>query len=291
MHAFRLRHTALAVAADLVAVSVAYALYYLLRFHFQLLPTPSFVPVALIVPALATGVFWVAVFAIFGLYRDRALRYWGAAQTLQLAKALAVGILALFFVLFIDTLRPGAARLTIPVYGLSIFAVVWTVRWGLHRLLLRTAITGIGRTRLAIVGDRGRVEYVAALLDANPAYGYQPVVLVAFDETPRGPQKPQLVYTSRALPARDALISHAAELRSPADLAATVQQAVEAHAAEEMLVLLTPRDIAYYLELVRVCSHLSVPLRFVSNYRPIVLEEAADETLGQILLPEHLAHG
>ncbi len=287
MNPYRLRHKALAVAADLVAVALAYALYYTLRFEFQLLPTPRFVPVALVVPALATSVFWGMVFAAFGLYRDKALRHWGWPQAVQLLKALAVGILVLFFVLFIDTLQPGAARLTIPVYGASIFAMVFAVRWGLHRLTRTTTVAGVGRTRLAIVGDQGRAEYVAGLLESNPEYGYQPVVLVAFDARER--HAPQVVYTSRRLPAADSVVSVASELRQPSDLADAVEAAIRAHAAEEMLVLLAPRDIAYYLELVRVCSHLSVPLRFVSNYRPIVLDDGSDEPLGQILLPEHLS--
>lgn len=283
----RLRHTLLAVLADLAAVSLAYALYYALRFHFQLLPTPRFMPVELVGPALATAGFWVVVFAAFGLYRERMLRQWGFAQTIRLAKALAVGILVLFFVLFIDTLRPGAARLTIPVYGLSLFAVVWAVRWGVYRLLRGSTVAGVGLTRLAIVGERDRVEYVAGLLDAHPDLGYRPVVLVAFDPQPRS--APQVVYTSRLLAAQSGFVSHAEPLQSPAQLADTVQQVVAQHAAEEMLVLLAPRDIAYYLELVRVCSRLSVPMRFVSNYRPILAEAAEDEPLEQILLPAHLS--
>ncbi len=285
----RLRHIALALAGDLVAVSLAYGLYYTLRFKLALLPSPRFVPVEMVGAALATAVFWTVIFALFGLYRDKMLRQWALPQTLRLAKALGVGILLLFFVLFIDTLRPGAARLTIPVYGLSLFAVVWTVRWGLNRLTRGSTVAGVGRTRLAIVGERSRVEYVAGLLESHPDLGYKPVVLVAFDAGSRG--APQLVYTSRLLAGRDGFVSHAAPLESPHDLADVVEHAVEEQTAEEMLVLLAPRDLAYYLELVRVCSRLSVPMRFVSNYRPIVLEEAADEPLERLLLPEHLSSG
>ncbi len=281
----RLRHIALALGADGLAVFVAYGLFYTLRFRLGLMPAPRFVPVELASSALATALFWVAVFALFGLYRERSLRRWGWAETLRLARALGVGILLLFFVLFIDTLRPGAARLTIPIYGLSLFGVVWTARWALYRLT-RTALGGVGLTRLAIVGERSRAEYVAGLLQSQPELGYRPVVVVAFDAA--GREAPRLVFTSRLL-SQPGFVSQSARLDSPAQLADTVQHAVAENVAEEVLVLLTPRDIAYYLELVRVCSRLSVPLRFVSNYRPILPDEAPEAPLAHLMLPPHLA--
>lgn len=287
----RLARLAPLVLLDIVAGSAAYGLYYAVRFEAGLLAAPVLQPAVVLAPALGTGIVWAALLAAFGLYRERHRTRFGLAQAAVLGKAVVAGVLLLFFVLFFDAVQAGEARLTLPVYGAFVFGLVAAGRLAYALAWRSLQRHGVALVPLAVVGEGRRVRYVADWLRAHPELGYAPVVLVAFDLDGARGHVPRVLLATPGQGGGADVVTHEQALRAPADVEGLVRRAVEEQRAREILVLLGPDELPYYFALVRVCHALSVPLRFVANYRPIVGELGEAGPLGHLALPPLLAGG
>ena len=111
---------------DTLVLFVANLLFYVARKEWGWFGEPNqsvigLTPVVLVITLLT--VFWLVVFFFFGMYRERyaASRF---DELVSLAKVVAVGILVLFLVLFIDQLDPGEAQWTVLFYWLTVFVLV-----------------------------------------------------------------------------------------------------------------------------------------------------------------------
>jgi hypothetical protein len=87
------------VIADIVAFNVAFVLYYWFRIRSGWIEY-SIEP-EIVLPMLALTAYWIVSFALFGLYAS-----WGSQsrmdELLTLFRAMVVGLLVLFFAIFID---------------------------------------------------------------------------------------------------------------------------------------------------------------------------------------------
>ena len=277
-----------ALLLDALAVAGAFGAFYLLRFQLGLLPTGAQQPLALGSLTGVTVLFWGVLLAAFGFYRQAVLRAWMRAHTMRLARVVLGGFLVLFFLLFYDAESPGAARLTLPVYGLMVWGALVGGRAVLNRATQTLHRHGVALAPVGVVGDARRSGYVADALREHPELGYDPVLLLTFE--PTGDGRLHLVQPARLVSGADPDGPPVTATRAIAldRLEATLEDAIRATGVEELVVVVGPRDQHLYFRLTHVASRLSIPLRFVSNYRPILPTSGTDDTLPMLALPPAL---
>jgi exopolysaccharide biosynthesis polyprenyl glycosylphosphotransferase len=123
---------------DSIALLGSWYIFYFARFEMGLVQGgTSQGPVELFLPALVITLFWVAIFAIFGLYKKSYLIS-RMDEVLRVGKVTVLGTLILFFVLFIDNLgwssdNIHSAKTFTFMYWLIVFVTV-----SIFRLIVRT---------------------------------------------------------------------------------------------------------------------------------------------------------
>ncbi len=288
-----------AVALDALAVGAAFVGFYAVRFQLGLVASSPERPLGVWRAMAVTQGFWLVLLAAFGFYRARVLREWTRADTWRLARVVLGGFLVLFFLLFFDAEQPGAARLTLPLYGLLVWGAVVGGRALLNGATRTLHRHGVALAPVAVVGDARRTRYVADALRAHPELGYDPVLLLTFEED-GGAGVLHLVEPSRVAAARiggqKALASSSAPVVASRVVALDrlerdLEEAIRATGVQELVVVVGPREQHLYFRLTHVASDLGIPLRFVSNFRPILGTSDADDTLGTLALPPALLDG
>jgi exopolysaccharide biosynthesis polyprenyl glycosylphosphotransferase len=162
------------LVTDFVAFNLAYYFTYLFRFHSGWFENP-FAPVSVVIPALATSIFWMLLFALQGGYRP----LYGQSRLdslINVMKTTLLGLLIIYVILTLDREPPiSRGKVTFLVYWgfLVVFA-------GGGRIILRTIqhqllLAGVALSPTLIVGfnERGR-----GLLNQTlrfPVMGYQVV--------------------------------------------------------------------------------------------------------------------
>ena len=182
----RRKDVIITLLGDAIAISAAWFVFYYLRFELQWFgENQTVAPAVIILPGLVITVYWLAMFAFFGLYK----RLYLASrfdEILRVAKISVIGILVFFFLLFTDDLNwnpqniAQAKNLTL-VYWLLIFGLVSVNRlvvrtiqkvavskgYGLHKAV----IIGIGETAKEVYADIMRHKTtgldVAGFIDAS----------------------------------------------------------------------------------------------------------------------------
>ncbi len=164
---------------DFIAINAAWFLHYYFRVESGMIPytlRPDF-----FLPMLVICMFWFLVLWFFGLYRP-----WYAKSRVDelsnIVKAISVGAVLLFFIIFLDDEARGGAqvssRLLIVGYWFTLIVFVgggrMVVRTIQHKLLEK----GIGHRRTIIVGDTKRARELLDLVRKHPALGYTVIGLV-----------------------------------------------------------------------------------------------------------------
>lgn len=141
------------VLMDAVATMVANRLWYQARFEWGWFAEPVYVPdTALLVPTLALlSLYWIVVFTFFGLYRERyaASRF---DELVTVVKVVSVGILVLFFLLFIELLDAFSARSNVIFYWAAVVLCVSIGRIVVRSIQKMLILRGKGLHRAVIVG-------------------------------------------------------------------------------------------------------------------------------------------
>jgi len=161
------------LAADGLAISLAWALYYYLRVRsgiFALSSVPDF-----LIPMFIIGLYWIALFWLFGLYRP----WWAESrldELIVIAKACTVGVLILFFLIFIDdalTRESATSRLMIILYWALLLFLVGAGRMLLRSLRRRMLMSGIGQRKTIIIGGGEKAVELMRTIREFPALGYR----------------------------------------------------------------------------------------------------------------------
>ncbi len=159
---------------DFATINLAYAAYYLIRVRsgwIDMSIEPEFW-----LPMFALFVFWALVFWMVGLYRS-----WYAASRFDemalLFKAVSLGCLFLFFVVFVD----DASRSAVQVSTRLLIAIYWGILLGFvssGRMLMRSVqrrmlMAGIGVRNTLIVGSQAKARELYSEVAKYPALGYK----------------------------------------------------------------------------------------------------------------------
>ncbi|MDI6402548.1 sugar transferase [Balneolaceae bacterium ANBcel3] len=170
------REIAITIVSDLIFLMLAWFLFYYIRFELGWGIEPTNVaPSSLLIPGLVISFFWIAIFAIFGLYRKLFLisRF---DEVLRVAKISIIGTLILFFLLFLDSLgwtseNLHQAKWVTLMYWFVVFVCVSVGRVILRTTQRRRATQGKGLQQAVIVGTGAAAQSVYENLNRHKTSG------------------------------------------------------------------------------------------------------------------------
>lgn len=172
----RVRYITLTILFDLVAQIVAWYAFYFLKFKLQWLQTQTSVePAMIFIPAVILGLYWILIFAVFGLYKNLFLIS-RLDEILRVSKITIIGTLILFFFLFIDQLNWDAGNIgNAKYFAITYWVLVFSIT-SFFRIIIRTiqkwqARKGIGLHRAVIIGTGNNALDVEANLNRNRILG------------------------------------------------------------------------------------------------------------------------
>ena len=145
------------IVTDFLFLVLAWYIFYFTRFELGWGIEPTAVaPSIIFLPGAIVAIFWIAIFGIFGLYRELYLisRF---DEILRVAKISIIGTLILFFLLFIDSLgwtsdNLHQAKWVTLTYWFIVFISVSTGRFILRTIQKHRVLKGKGLHRAVIVG-------------------------------------------------------------------------------------------------------------------------------------------
>ncbi len=164
------------IISDFLFLILAWYIFYYIRFELGWGAAPASIgPYSLFIPGVVIAVFWIAIFGVFGLYRQLYLisRF---DEIIRVAKITIIGTLILFFLLFIDSLgwtsdNLHQAKWVTLAYWLVVLACVSTSRFILRTIQKHRALRGKGLHRAFIVGTGQAAQSVHENLNRHRTSG------------------------------------------------------------------------------------------------------------------------
>jgi len=201
-------------------------------------------------PAAAISLYWLILFAFYGLYRS-----WRAQSRLDelvaVGKIVSLGVLVLFLLTF-DLSRPfPKTRMVLFAYWMLLFLFVGGGRIGVRSFQRRLLAKGIGGRRSVIVGTGHRGHTLLRQIQTFPALGYRVVGLVEEKSRERAGARERGSYP---------VLGVAEEL----------PRIVEDHRIEEVLIAADSSSHEEILDMVSRCNGQSVTFGIIPDLYDIV---------------------
>ncbi len=242
---------------DFLTINLAYGVFYYIRIKSGLIPY-SIEPEAFL-PMIVIYIYWLVIFALFGLYRQ-----WYEQsridEVVTILKTTTIGVLLLTFLIFIDDAASGTSeniRMAIVYYWilLTSFLILGRliVRYTQRRLLL----AGIGVRKTIIVGWSEKAFKLCDMILRYPSLGYKMIGFVTTDKKLAARQKKfnykgyGIIGTLRQLPSM-----------------------IEENNVRAVLVGLDSTNHEELLEVLRYCDKPDVAIRIVPDLYDIVSGQA-----------------
>lgn len=168
---------------DILSIAIAYTLYFYFRVKSGMLEIdvkPEF-----LAPLVATTVYWVIIFTFFGLYRLWHVRS-RVDEFIAIFKAVSLGSLLLFFVIFLDDQRYGTnqpTRLLIIIYWSMLLVFVSGARLSFRSIKRGLFESGLGLEHAIIVGVNSKAVQLFENVKKYPALGYKVVGFVRLNDS------------------------------------------------------------------------------------------------------------
>ncbi len=240
------------LAADFVAINLAWLVYYFVRVRSGIVGMSM--NVELWLPMVAIYLFWLLLFFAVGLYRS-----WYAEsrfdEITRAFKIISFGCLSLFFAVFADDVGKNVniqSRLLIAIYWAIMLGSVSVERLVLRSVQRRMLIAGVGARKTIIVGSEAKSQELYDELLKYPALGYKTIGFVSLERT-------------RATP-------HCT-LPVLGDLSA-LHAVVERHDVREVLIALDSSDHDRLLDIVSKCNGHKVGLKIIPDLYDIISGQA-----------------
>jgi len=248
----------LLLVLDFLTINLAYVAYFWLRvrsgwFFYPIEPE-------LVLPMLAIYVYWLLLFAFFGLYRS-----WYAQSRLDelitLFRTTGIGVLVLFFLVFIDDeptgTQPGL-RALIVAYWFLLFLFVSVGRLGIRAMQRRLLEAGIGARNTFIVGWSHKAYELCDMVMKYPALGYQVVGFVKVRKSSSGKKAKRVDY--RGVP----VVGSIDELSS----------LIRRYNIRELLIGLDSTEHEKLIDIINACNGFEVGLKIMPDMYDIVSGQA-----------------
>lgn len=254
--------------ADFAAFCLAYSVYYQARFAWEWFGAAPGTPATLAIPMVVVSLFWLVVFFFFGMYRERyaSSRF---DELVSLLKVVTVGMLVLFFVLFIQQLDAGSARSMILIYWVSVYGFV-----ALGRVLVRSVqkaliLRGYGLHKALIVGWGDQVERLYEDVARYPAAGLHVVGAIQLqkpEENERLSTAERVIFPSGG----DGADVLTAPLPANATSIEALPRLIDELQVQDVLITLGTDDHEPLYEVLRLCDGKPVSLKLVPDFYMII---------------------
>lgn len=244
----------LLLGIDFLSMNAAFVAYYWLRVESGLIATiiePEF-----LLPMFVIYIYWLVWFGIFGLYRSWYLLS-RLDEVVTLFRTTAVGVLVLFFLIFLDdeaTNAVATSRLLIAAYWGVLFLFVSGGRLFLRGFQKRMLERGIGLRNTLIVGFTKKAQELCEMVMKYPALGYKVVGFVAAS----GSRTPKSSY--RNIP----VVGRVKDL----------PELLEQRKVNEVLVGLDSTEHDKLLEIMKYCDGRPVGMKIIPDLYDIVSGQA-----------------
>ncbi|MEW5799495.1 MAG: sugar transferase [Bacteroidota bacterium] len=168
---------------DFIAINLAWYCYYLLRVESQIVDYQA--RPDLVLPMAVMYLYWLAVFMFFGLYRA----WYARSRTDEFTavfRAISIGCLVLFFVIFFDDERNAtysANRSVIIMYWVLMILFVGGGRIVVRSFRKRLLLQGIGLRETIIVGTNQKAIELFESVKKYPALGYNVIGFISLTKT------------------------------------------------------------------------------------------------------------
>jgi lipopolysaccharide/colanic/teichoic acid biosynthesis glycosyltransferase len=286
----------LLLVLDGLALALAYAGFHALRGGL-----PAFAPGGAEVFALpAVGVlaaFWLVLFVFAGLYGERyaASRF---EEFISVGKVTTVGVLLLFFIVFVGQMDAMAARTGVLTYWALVLGFVGGGRLAFRSVQKARVLRGQGVHKAVIVGWSEQVETVYREVQRYPAAGLRVVGAVRLQpesvpewalaqgaEAAGGDGSPWLEPGEPGDSGGDTAPSFGRDgLSTSIHAIAALPNLIDRLGVQDVLIALGPDDHAYLDEVLRVCDG-----KTTRDGRPIALKLVPDfyAAIGGMARTEH----
>lgn len=248
----------LTIVLDGCTIVAAFALAYLLRFYWEVVPaadSPPAAPYFAILPLLLPA--WIAIFAAYGLYRERVQSF--LDEALRITSAASVGMMVLLAGSFFYRQFSYSRLWILFAWVISVLLVLGAR--GMLRVLHRTLrARGVDIVSTLIVGAGREGMLVARTLLALPELGQRPIGFL--DATRTEPVE--------GLPV----------LGKPAD----VLPAVRRVGVHRVIIAHPPEARELTMHVAALCQEAGVPFAIVPDLYTLVASGAEVEVVGQIPL-------
>ncbi len=258
--------------ADALALFAANWVFYTARFEWAWFGQTTFDPDVVVLPVVSVFLssFWLVVFLFFGMYRERyaASRF---DELASLVKVVTIGILVLFFVLFIHSLDAYNAQTSILFYWGVVFGLVAVGRMGVRTVQKALILRGYGLHRTLIVGWGDRVQQLYAEVARYPAAGLQ--VVGAIQMRRQGEPHPAVPVPAGVFSAAGGDGSDEPGLpHLPADAYSIedLPRLIDEMGIQDVLIALGSDDHHALLEVLRLCDGKQVSLKLVPDFYTII---------------------
>jgi len=248
----------LLLALDFLTVNLAYYVYFLLRVRSGWFAYP--IEPDLYLPMLAIYLYWLMLFAFFGLYRS-----WYAQSRLDelitLFRIVTAGVLVLFFLIFIDdesTSAQAGTRILIGAYWMVMVGFVSMGRLALRAAQKRLLEAGIGARNTLIVGWSAKAQELCDMVIRYPALGYKLVGFVDAGRSKAGRRSKRSAYKNIPL------------VGTLDQLSLLIKQ----HDVREVLVGLESSEHNKLIYIINECNGYEVGLRMMADLYDIVSGQA-----------------
>ncbi len=289
---FRRLEIAALLIIDAITVTAAWWMLYYARFRWSWIESPVTEPATMIGPSVAIAAFWLFIFALAGLYRERFAES-RLDELVSIVKVVTVGLLVLFFALFIFTLEPGSAHLYIAFYWVALVTLVslgrMTFRAGQKALLVR----GLGTRNALIVGWGDRVEQLLGDVTRYPAAGLHVVGAVRLemasvaDSAAVGLREPSEHAGNGADPLAPRYV-HAVEGSPEAHAIEDLPDLIDRLEVQDVLLTFGSEEQHLLMDVLRVCDGKAVRLKLVPDFYHLVAGMARTEHMYGLPLIEVL---
>jgi UDP-GlcNAc:undecaprenyl-phosphate GlcNAc-1-phosphate transferase len=170
------------VFCDILVINAVFLFFYWLKFHSGLFPTLLVIPLSeYVAPAIWITIFWVNLFAIFGLYEvpgDSRFK----DEIKAIAKAVALGVV-IFLILTLDpAYLEFKSWIPLLVYSLALILASGLIRGLFTFWARRFNLLGVLVRKSLIVGTKQRAKTLLEKLSSHPEYGYQVIGLIKEDD-------------------------------------------------------------------------------------------------------------
>lgn len=241
------------VLVDALAVALANLIWYLARFEWGWLPAPVYEPVPGIITILVSllTAFWLVFFLFLGLYRERyaSSRF---EELVLILKTVTMGILVLFFVLFIGQLDAMSARTNLAAYWVAIVLFVSGGRIAVRSVQKQLILRGKGLHRALIVGWSDLLEQLHAEVARYPEAGLDIVGAVRLT---RG----------------DGDVAHDASTGAvPTHEIEDLPRLIDELGIQDVLIALGSSDADSLMRVLTLCDGKSVSLKLVPDFYSII---------------------